>query len=170
MSINSNGTTNTTTKEAFKYVVADKLFVQSGKSNCKIDDDKILLDISNVARAKYIKPVPRNVQKPPTTDVALLITPPLSLPTKSVAAYLAGYILQKIPVNECGECSDQLLLPQLPSEYNELSAYEFLRNKTYKEAGYLVYPTIAIVQFLENLENVSCAIFDRIVHIPFILI
>ena len=86
-------------KEAFKYVVADKLFVQSGKSNCKIDNDKILLDISNVAVAKYIKPVPRNVEKPPTTDVALLITPPLSLPTKNVPACLAGYILQKISVN-----------------------------------------------------------------------
>ena len=92
-------------KEAFKYVVADKLFVQSGKSNCKIDNDKMLLDISNVAMAKYIKPVQRNVEKPPT-DVALPITSPLFLLTKNVAAYLAGYILQKIPVNECGECSD----------------------------------------------------------------
>ena len=41
-------------KEASNYVVADKLFVQSGKSNCKIDNDKILLDISNVAMAKYM--------------------------------------------------------------------------------------------------------------------
>ena len=110
------------------------------------------------------------LKKPPTTEVALLITPPLSLPTKNVAAYLAGYILRKIPVNECGECSDQLLLPQLPSEYDELSAYEFLRNKTYKEAGCLVYPTIAMVfSFLKNLENVFCAIFEGIVHMPFIL-
>ena len=129
--------------------------IQNGKSNCKIDNDKILLDISNVAMAKYIKPVPRNVEKPPTTDVALLITPPLSLPTKNVAAYLAGHILQKIPVNECGECSDQLLLSQLPSEYDKLSVYEFLRNKTYKEAGCLVYPTIAKVQFLEILKMSS---------------
>ena len=71
--------------------MVDKLFAQSGKSNCKIDNDKILLDISSVAMAKYIKPLPRNVEKPPTTDVALLITPPLSLPTKNVAAYLAGH-------------------------------------------------------------------------------
>ena len=81
--------------------MADKLFVQRGNSNCKIDNDKILLDISSVAMAKYIKPVPRNVEKPPTTDVALLTTPPLSLPIKN-AAYLAGYILQKLPVDECG--------------------------------------------------------------------
>ena len=78
-------------KEAFKYVVADKLFVQSGKSNCKIDNDKILLDISNVSMAKYIKPVPRNVEKPPTTDAALLITPPLSLPAKKCCC-LSGWV------------------------------------------------------------------------------
>ena len=29
----------------------------------------------------------------------------------------------------------------------------FLRNRTYKETGCLVYPTIAMVQFLENLES-----------------
>ena len=98
--------------------MAEKLFVQSGKNNCKTDNDKILLDISNVAMTKYIKPVPRNVENPPTTDIALLITPPLSLPTNNVAACLAGYILEKIPVNECGQCSDQLLLPQQPSEYD----------------------------------------------------
>ena len=113
--------------------------------------------------------MPRNVEKPLTTDVALLITAPLSLPTKNVAAYLAGYILQKIPVNECGECSDQFLLPQLPLQYDELSAYELHRNKTYKEGGCLVYLTIAMVQFLENLENIFCAIFERIVHMPFFL-
>ena len=38
-------------KDAFKYIIADKLFVQSGKSNCKVDNDKILLDISSVAMA-----------------------------------------------------------------------------------------------------------------------
>ena len=85
--------------------------------------------------------------------------------------HLKGHHLNK-DVNQfqChGECSGQMLLPQLPSEYDELSAYEFPRNKTYKEAGCLVYPTIAMVQFLENLENVFCAIFEGIVHMPFIL-
>ena len=69
-------------KDAFKYMVADKLFVQSGKSNCKVDNDKILLDISSVAMAKYVKPVATNVEKLLTTDVALVIIPPLSIPTK----------------------------------------------------------------------------------------
>ena len=156
-------------KDAFKYVVADKLFVQSGKSNCKVDNDKILLDISSVTMAKYIKPVPINVEKPPNTDISLIITPPLSLPVKNVAAYMAGYVLRKIPIDNCNECSDQLLLPQPPSPYDELSAYKFLRNKTYQEAGALVYPTLAMVQFVESLENLFCATFEAIVHMPFVL-
>ena len=80
-------------KDAFKYVVADKLFIQSGKSNCKVHNDKILLDIGNVAMAKYVKPAATNVEKLPTTDVALIITPPMSVLTKNVTAYLSGYLL-----------------------------------------------------------------------------
>ena len=40
---------------AFKYLVADKLFVQCDASNCKVDNDTILLNISNVVMAKYIQ-------------------------------------------------------------------------------------------------------------------
>ena len=128
-------------KEAFKYVVADKLFVQSGKSNCKIDNDKILLDISNVAMAKYIKPVPRNVEKPPTTESSPSHNTS-TVSTNKKCCCLSGWVHTPNDslVNECGECSDQLLLPQLPSEYDELSAYEFLRNKTYKEARLFSVP------------------------------
>ena len=42
--------------------------------------------------AKYVKPVATNVEKLPTTYVALVITPPMSIPTKNVAAYLSGYL------------------------------------------------------------------------------
>ena len=156
-------------KDAFKYIVADKLFVQSGKSNCKVDNDKILLDISSVAMAKYVKPVATNVEKLLTTDVALGIIPPLSIPTKNVAAYLSGYLLRKIPIDNCEECTDQMLLTELPSLYDELSVYEFLRNKTYQEKGCLVYPTLTMVNFVENLENMFCTLFEGIVHMPFLL-
>ena len=39
-------------REAFKFVVADKLFVQNTGSNCIADNDKILLDVSSIAMAK----------------------------------------------------------------------------------------------------------------------
>ena len=97
-------------KDAFKYMIADKLFVKSGKSNFKVDNDKILLDISSIAMAKYVKPMATNVEKLPTTNVALVITPPLPIPTKNIAAYLSGYLLQKIPIENCEECTDQMLL------------------------------------------------------------
>ena len=60
-----------------------------------------------------------------------------------------------------------MLLPQLPSHYDELSVCEFLRNKSYQEKGCLVYPTLAMVNFVENLENMFCALFEGIVHMPF---
>ena len=105
--------------------------------------------------AKYMKPVPINVKNPPNTNISLIITPPLSLPVKNVATYMAGYLLRKIPIDNYNECSDQLLLEQLPNPYDELSAYRFLRSKTYQEAGALVYPTLAMVQFVQRLENLS---------------
>ena len=52
-------------KAAFKYFVADKLFVQSDMSNYKVDNDTILLNISNVAMAKYIKTGHTDVKKAP---------------------------------------------------------------------------------------------------------
>ena len=93
----------------------------------------------------------------------------MSVPTKNVAVYLSGYLLQKIPIDNCEECTEQMLLPQLPSHYDELSVYEFLRNKSYPEKGCLVYPTLAMVNFVENLENIFCALFEGIVHMPFLL-
>ena len=76
-------------KETFKYVVADKLFVQSSYSNCKVDGDKILLDISAVAMARYEKlEPPTQVAQLPDLDIVMVIKPPLSLPTQNVLAYL----------------------------------------------------------------------------------
>ena len=113
-------------KAVFKYLVADKLFVQSDASNCKVDNDTILLNISNVAVAKYIKTGQTDVEKPQITDVAMVTAVPSSLPTKNVAAYLAGSLLSKIPVDTCQDCSNQLILAKLPSPYDELPMYEFL--------------------------------------------
>ena len=76
--------------------------------------------------AKYIKTGQTDVKKPQITDVAIVTAVTLSLPTKNVAAYLAGYLLSKIPVDTYQDCLNQLVLPNLPSPYYELSVYEFL--------------------------------------------
>ena len=64
----------------------------------------------------------------------------------------------KIPVDTCQDCSNQLIIPKLPSPYDELSVYEFLQNKKYQEAGCLVYPTSAMLTFVDRLETLFSGI------------
>ena len=64
---------------------------------------------------------------------------------------------------------EQLVLPELPSDYQDLSVYEFVKKKTYQEMGCLIYPTMAMVSFVENLERIFCASFEQIIYMPFIL-
>ena len=144
-------------KSSFKYTVADKLFVQSDASNCKVDNDKILLDVSNIAMAKYVQSVPTSVEKPTDVGIAVIAPPPLSNATQNVAVYMAGYLLLKVPVSDCDECSEQLILPRLPPP-QEMSFYTFVHEKTYKEGGSLVLPTLTMANFIEHLETMFCAI------------
>ena len=59
----------------------------------------------------------------------------------------------KISVDTCRYCVNQLILPKLPSPYDELSVYEFLQNKTFQEAGFLVYLASAMITFVARLET-----------------
>ena len=73
--------------------------------------------------------MPENIEKPPEIDVAMLIKPPIELPEENVAAYLAGYLLHKLPVDECQVCSAELKISHLPPPSEGLSVYELLRKK-----------------------------------------
>ena len=75
----------------------------------------------------------------------------------------------KIPVDTCQDCSNQLILPKLPLPYDELSVYEFLQNKTYQEASCLVYPTPAMITFVDRLEILFNGIFEGIIDMPHVL-
>ena len=46
--------------------------------------------------------------------------------------------------------------------YDELSGYEFLQNKAYQEAGCLVYPTPAMITFVDRLETLFCSILKAL--------
>ena len=78
-------------------------------------------------------------------------------------------MLLHISLGTYSERFQLITVTELPSLYDELSVYEFLRNKTYQEKGCLVYPTLTMVNFVENLENMFCALFKGIVHMPFLL-
>ena len=75
----------------------------------------------------------------------------------------------KIPVYTYQDCSNQLILPKLPSPYDELSVYEFLQNKTYQHAGCLMYPTSAMVTFVDRLETLFSGIFEGVIHMTHVL-
>ena len=75
----------------------------------------------------------------------------------------------KIPIDICQDCSNQLKLPKLPSPYDEMSVYEFLQNKTYQEAGCLVYPTPAMITFVDRLETLFSGISKGIIHMLHVL-
>ena len=70
--------------------MADKLFVQNDASNCKVDNDKILLDVSNITMAKYVWSVSTSVEKPKGVDIAVIAPPPLSNATQNVAVYMSS--------------------------------------------------------------------------------
>ena len=153
---------------AFKFVVADKLFVQNTGSNCIADNDKILLDVSSIAMAKYVKPVSEDIEPPSNMDMIMLVEPPLSICEENVAAYLFGYLLRKIALH-CNSCSEQPILPHLPAPFDELSVYTFLRNKTYREEGCLIYPTLEMLHFVESLEEIFNTRFRSIIGTPGIM-
>ena len=155
--------------EQFKYVVADKLFVQSDASDCKVDNDKILLDVSNITMAKYVRSVPTSVEKPTGVDIAVIEPLPFANATQNVAVYMTGYLLLKVPVSDCDECSKQLILPRLLPPFQDMSFYTFVHEKTYKEGGSLVHPTLTIANFVEHLKTMFCAIFEGIIHMSFVL-
>ena len=117
--------------------------------------------------AKYTKDdLPDYIEKVPVKDIAMVIKPPMSLPTCNVIAYLAGYLLQKIQLNTCDECVKQLTIQ--PGDAHDENIHTFLELKAYKE-GCLVFPTKEMVTFVEELETIFCTVFDNIIYIYYIL-
>jgi hypothetical protein len=153
-------------KAAFKFVVADKLFLHSSGSNCKADNDTILLDVATVAVAKTVVVDTTSTKKDvlATADASNL-TVPLSLPSTNVLAYIAGYLLRKVSVHECPVCFSNLC-QQLPEQAEIPDSLELLRNKS---LGALICPTPQMEQFVEKLEALFTSTFEWVIHMPFIV-
>ena len=75
----------------------------------------------------------------------------------------------KVTVSDCHECLDQLILSKLPPPFHKMSFYTFVYEKTYKEGGSLVLPTLTMDNFVECLKTMFCAIFEGIIHMSFVL-
>ena len=61
------------------------------------------------------------------------------------------------------------MLQKFDSPEQDIAKYQFLDCKTYGE-GYLIYPTVAMITFVENLEKAFSVMFDKVIYTPFVLI
>ena len=61
------------------------------------------------------------------------------------------------------ECHETLLYDTLP-EPSPVSEYELIRSKTYKDSGALIYPSTIFSHFVQNMEDLFCALFGGIMY------
>ena len=143
--------------------------MQSKGSNCKVDSDKILVDVTIVVMVIYRKPFPAGIEKPLTTDIAMVIQPPHSIPAQSISAYLAGYLLRKITTDDCSECLDELMLPELASDFTRLIFLWVYKKQNLPRRSVFDLPKSKDGNIYQHIQNAFCAIFQQIIHMQFIL-
>ena len=73
---------------------------------------------------------------------------------------MAGYLLRKSNISECATCKSRLIYDNPPN--SEL--YIFLKAKSHKETGMLVYPTEVFVDYIESLETRFALRFTAVMH------
>ena len=137
--------------------------MHSPYANCTFDPDKILQDLSSFSihqKKTTNVSTPQNVESAQLLKVAI---PAPSLEKKNVIAYMGGYLIRRYPIDNCHECHDRLLIDTLP-EPSPMSQYELLRNKTYKDNGALIYPSAVFSKFVQNMEDLFCALFAGIMY------
>ena len=153
-------------RAAFRQVVFNQMLIPSEGSNCQADLDRILIDLSNISCPDSNVNVPQNAGNNDSEQclshdsIAILkVMTPSNIPEQNVGAYIAGYILHKIPIT-CIDCKTHFAQDTLPKN-DEM--FGFLREKTYKEQGCLKYPSSQFASFINDLE------FDYAHNFPLII-
>ena len=158
-------------RAAFRQVVFDQLLLPSKGSNCAADVDKVLLSLSSIASTApeatttgpAMEPVlgqhSDNDSLVGLENISVMKQPP-SLPEENIIAYMAGYLLRKSKISECATCKSRLIYDNPPN--SEL--YFFLKAKSHKETGMLVYPTEVFVDYIESLETRFTLVFAAVMH------
>ena len=98
-----------------------------------------------------------------STEPVTVTMPPHSMPKKNVAAYMAGYLIKKYPLNSCTTCF-QMFQVQTLLETSAVSWYELQRFKTFKGTNFLVYPSAAFGNLVQTLETTFGCIFGGVMH------
>ena len=94
--------------------------------------------------------------------------PAPSLPKKNVVAYMAGYLLNRYPVDSCETCTKLYKLHSLP-ESSSTSVYELLRCNMYKDSSNLKFASVIFTEFVQTLETVFCFLFGGAMHMSNVL-
>jgi hypothetical protein len=160
-------------RAAYRQVVFDQMLLPSKGSNCKEDEDNVLLSLTSMDMAHTSPAMPStsssNEQplpdKLPGVDMLLVIKPPANVPIQNIEAYMAGYLLRKAKVSDCQTCKEQLVYDVPPNT----EIYIFLKEKAYKETNTLVYPTETFIQLVENWESSFSTVLDAVKHLPGVL-
>ena len=92
----------------YRQVMFDQLLMPSEVSNCKVDTDDILLNLTNLDRANSAgilsgsSGLTQNVpDKVPGAEIIPVIKPPDNVPIQNVEACMAGYLVRKSGISQC---------------------------------------------------------------------
>ena len=152
---------------AFRSIIVQQLLVPSSSSNCQVDLDKVLLDISSLSKRTDERiHEPNNAENVPVATETIGLFNFVSnendqIPTKNVTAYVSGYLLRKVGVT-CESCKSMLIEQSVPAN-NEL--YMFIKEKAYKEQGTLVYPSEKMIEMLFEIEQYYQINIPNVLHL-----
>ena len=121
-----------------------------------------MLDISNV-KILQKRSNERSEDRLSIEPVTVAMPAP-SMPKKkkSVAAYMAGYLI-KISIEQLHNLLSNVSGANSTCTSNVIQ-YELLRLKTFKETICLVHPSVAFANFVQTLETTFCCIFGGVMH------
>lgn len=164
----------------FRFAAVDKLFIDNSDcTNCEADFDNVLLNISSMSSLFSARSRSNsvNISASCSSTISCEMTceddfdlqdmsdmPELPLEVDNVVAYMSGYLLRKCGFNDavgrCQTCSSFYASVQLLTG----SQFLFLKLKTYKQTGCLLYPTFAFCEFIRKLEQMFQNSFPKLKH------
>ena len=159
-------------RSSFRHIVVEKLFIQSVNSNCKVDFDHILLDMSSLctkskSRCPEARATVSGAEKYSSAEISEIMkcsklisvsTPPCNL-TENITTYIAGYLLRKFPVDQCTTCSQDCM-----RENDKGTRFNFTEHKAYSEKVGLVFPSQSFAMLVDELEMSFNIVFPFVMH------
>ena len=158
-------------RASYRQVVFDQLLLPSEESNCKVDTDDILLNLTNPDRANNAgilsggNGLTQNVpDKVPGAEIIPVIKPPASVPLQNVEAYMAGYHLRKSGFLNVIHINQIWFMM-----YPRFRCLCFFKEKAYKETNTLEYPTEPFIKCVDEWEAIFSVVFLSVIHMAGVL-